>query len=143
MLIDQLSIFIENRQGRLEEITKLLAGGGIDIRALSIADTTDFGILRLIVNQPEDAKRILAENGVTVSITKVLGIALPDQPGGLNRAVGVLSKAGIVIEYMYAFLNPKKDAAFVIIRVGDNEKAIEVLMDGGIDFVSADDIERL
>ncbi len=132
MNIEQLSIFIENRPGRMAEITGLLAKNQIDIRALSIADTTDYGILRLIVNDPAKAQLVLKEEGVTVSITKVIAIAIPDSPGGLHQAVEVLDKAGIEIEYMYAFLNPRKDTAFVIIRVENNEKAIDALTAGGI-----------
>lgn len=143
MLIDQLSVFIENSQGRMAQITKLLAEGGIDIRALSIADTADFGILRLIVNRPSEAREILARSNITVSITKVLAVALPDVPGGLHKAVQVLADAGIIIEYMYAFLNPKKDTAFVIIRVENNEYAAQVLKSGGIEFMSEEDIYQM
>ncbi len=141
MLIDQISVFIENRQGRMAEITKILAEGDIDIRALSIADTTDYGILRLIVNDPAKAKEILSSHNVTASLTKVLAIAIDDRPGGLNTAVATLSDAGIEIEYMYAFLNPKKGTAFVIIRVGDNDRAIEVLKAGGIKFMDQNDLQ--
>ena len=141
MFIDQISIFIENRQGRMAEITKLLADGNIDIRALSIADTTDYGILRLIVNNPEKATELLKENHVTASITKVLAIAIDDKPGGLNKAITILSNQGVDVEYMYAFLNPRKDTAFVILRVADNDKAIEVLKNGGIELMSNADIQ--
>ena len=141
MFIDQISIFIENRQGRMAEITKLLADGDIDIRALSIADTTDYGILRLIVNNPEKATKLLKENHVTATITKVLAIAIDDKPGGLNKAITILSEKGVDVEYMYAFLNPRKDTAFVILRVADNEKAIEILKDGGIELMSNEDIQ--
>ena len=141
MFIDQISIFIENRQGRMAEITKLLADGGIDIRALSIADTTDYGILRLIVNNPEKATELLKENHVTATITKVLAIAIDDKPGGLNKAITILSEKGVDVEYMYAFLNPRKDTAFVILRVADNEKAVAILKDGGIELMSNADIQ--
>lgn len=143
MLIEQLSIFIENRHGRMAAITELLASNNIDIRALSIADTTDYGILRLIVNRPEEALKVLKADGITVSITKVIAIAIPDSPGGLSMAIKVLSEAGIEIEYMYAFLNPKKDTAFVIIRVEDNEKAIKTLSDGGIAMMKNSEICEL
>ena len=141
MLIDQISIFIENTQGRMAEITKLLADGGIDIKALSIADTTDYGILRLIVNDPKKATELLSENHVTASITKVLAIAIDNHPGGLNKAISTLSKGNVDVEYMYAFVTEKKETAFVIIRVEDNEKAIKILQDGGIKLMQNSDLQ--
>ena len=141
MLINQLSIFIENRKGRLEEITRILGENDIDIRALSIADTTDYGILRLIVNDSSKAEQVLSKNNITVSITKVLAIAVSNTPGGLHGAIKVLSSNDIEIEYMYAFINPKKDAAFVVIRVEDNDKASEILQDGGISMLQNSDLE--
>jgi len=141
MLIDQISIFIENRQGRMAGITKLLADGNIDIRALSIADTTDYGILRLIVNDPEKATKLLKENHVMASITKVLAIAIDDKPGGLNKAIEILSSKNVDVEYMYAFVNPRKDTAFVILRVSDNDKAIEILKQGNVELMSNEDIQ--
>lgn len=140
MIIKQLSIFVENKQGRMAEITRLLADNQIDIRALSIADTTDYGILRLIVNKPERAMEALKKEGMTVSLTNVIAIAVPDCPGGLNKAVEVLSAEGIGIEYMYAFLNPKRETAFVILRVEDNEKAIQVLLEGGISLMRSEEL---
>jgi len=140
MLINQLSIFIENKPGRLSEITETLCKHKIDIRALSIADTTDYGILRLIVNKPEEALKALKEEKITVSLTHVIAIAIPDVTGGLNKAVKVLSSKGIAIEYMYAFLNPKSQTACVILRVEDNEKAIASLQDGGIQIMKSDQV---
>lgn len=140
MLIKQLSIFIENKPGRLSEITETLYKNQIDIRALSIADTTDYGILRLIVNKPEEALNALKEEGMTVSLTNVIAIAIPDVAGGLDKAVKVLAAAGIAIEYMYAFLNPKSETAFVILRVEDNEKAIASLQAGGIEIMRSEEV---
>jgi len=140
MLIKQLSIFIENKPGRMSEITETLCKNHIDIRALSIADTTDYGILRLIVNKPEEALKSLKEEGITVSLTNVIAIAIPDVTGGLDKAVKVLSSNGIAIEYMYAFLNPKSRTACVIIRVEDNDKAIASLQAGGIEIMKSEQV---
>ena len=140
MLIKQLSVFIENKPGRLSEITETLCKNSIDIRALSIADTTDYGILRLIVNKPEEALEALRQEGITVSLTNVIAIAIPDVTGGLDKAVKVLSSQGIEIEYMYAFLNPKSQSAFVILRVEDNEKAIASLEAVGIEILKSEDV---
>lgn len=143
MLIEQLSIFVENKQGRMAEITGILAENQVDIRALSIADTTDYGILRLIVNRPDTALAALKKEGITVSLTNVIAIAIPDSPGGLHTAVQVLSDEGIGIEYMYAFLNPKEDTAFVILRVENNEAAVRALQAGGVTLMDSKDIYDL
>jgi len=132
MIIKQLSIFLENKSGRLGEVTVSLAKNNIDIRALSIADTSDYGILRLIVDDPDKAETALKTEGLTVTLTEVIAIAVPPQPGGLSVAVKVLSDADIDIEYMYAFVNTQGDAAFVIMRVEDNAKAVKVLTENGV-----------
>lgn len=132
MLIKQLSVFVENRTGRLSEITEILAKHNIDIRAFSIADTADYGILRLIVNQPEKAVEALKASSITVSLTNVIAVEIPDKPGGLYRAIGILTDADVSIEYMYAFVSPRDGMAYVILRVEDYEKASEVLTEKGI-----------
>ncbi len=132
MVLKQLSVFVENRQGRLWEVTNTLAAHGIDIRALSIADTTDFGILRLIVSRPAQAEQVLREQGFTVSQTDVLGIGIQDQPGGLSSALLVLKEAGIEVEYMYAFISKADETAFVILRVEPIERAAEILARNGV-----------
>ncbi len=136
MLMKQISVFVENKQGRLADITKILADNQIDIRALSIADTTDYGILRLIVNHPEKAIDILKDAGMTVSITNVLAVGIPDQPGGFANAISVLSDAGMGVEYAYAFITPADGQAYVILRVDDNERASSILQAGGINLLS-------
>lgn len=136
MLMKQISVFVENKQGRLADITKILADNQIDIRALSIADTTDYGILRLIVNHPEKAIEILKDAGMTVSITNVLAVGIPDQPGGFANAISVLSDAGMGVEYAYAFITPADGQAYVILRVDDNERASSILQAGGINLLS-------
>ena len=105
MFIKQLSLFVENKSGRLAEITSIIAGAGIDIRALSIADTTNFGILRIIVDKPDEAERILREAGLTVSLTNVIAIGIPDVPGGFAHAMKALSDAEISVEYMLSLIH--------------------------------------
>ena len=141
--LKQLSVFVENKTGRLVEITGALAKSGVDIRALSIADTTDYGILRLIVNDPEKALESLKQSGMTVSLTTVIAVEIPDTPGALNNVVAILSENGISIEYMYAFLNPTKSSACVILRVEDNLKAAEVLNDSGISLVDSEKLYEI
>lgn len=140
MVIKQLSIFVENQPGRLAEITNALCQKDIDIRALSIADTTNFGILRLIVNHPARAESILKEQGFTVSQTDVIGVGVTDEPGGLARALNVLNEAQIGVEYMYAFVSKAEKTAYVILRVENNAQAIEVLEDNGIKVLSHEEI---
>jgi len=140
MSIKQLSIFVENKPGRLASITDLLAENGVDIRALSIADTTDYGILRLIVSDPEKAESSLKNAHMTVSITNVLAVGIPDIPGGFAKAIKVLSDEGIGVEYAYAFITPKAGKAYVIMRVEDNEKAAGILENAGIETISQEEI---
>ncbi|MBC8571129.1 ACT domain-containing protein [Zongyangia hominis] len=140
MVVKQLSVFIENKSGRLVQITEILGKNKIDIRAVSIADTTSFGILRLIVDDPDRAKSVLREAGFTVSITEVIAIAIEDEPGGLSKALRVLSNAQIGVEYMYAFLSKEDKTAYVILRVEDNDEAARVLQAAGIKCLSSEDI---
>jgi hypothetical protein len=140
MTIDQLSIFVENGPGRLVKITDLLAGAGIDLHAMSIADTKDFGILRVIVNDPLRAGEVLRNAGCVFSLTKVLAVAIDDKPGGLSRILGILAEADISIEYLYAFITRKKDDAYVIFRVEDNYRAAAVFTEHGVRTVGADEL---
>lgn len=140
MLIEQISIFVENKPGRLAEITEVLHKNAIDIRAMSIADTRDFGILRLIVNKPTLAEAALKEAGYTVSLTKVIAIGVADEPGGLASAMKVLFENGISVEYMYAFISQVKGTAYVIMRVEDNEKAMTALKAGGLTVLLDSDV---
>lgn len=143
MLIKQISIFIENKSGRLADITKLFGEKGVNILALSIADTTDFGILRLIVSNPEVAEKTVVEYGLTAKATDVIGISIPHVPGGLAGALSVLNDNGVGIEYMYAFVTRSEDDAMVILKVADNFGAIKVLSEAGIRILSKDDIALL
>jgi hypothetical protein len=127
MKVEQLSIFIENKSGRLAEITKLLGDEGINIRALSLADTSDFGILRLIVNDVEKAKLVLKEKGFTVSKTEVIAVEVPDRPGGLAAILQTLDVEETNVEYMYAFVERCGGNAVIIFRFDETDKAIATL----------------
>lgn len=140
MIIKQISVFVENKRGRLAEITKVLEKNNIDIRALSIADTKDFGILRLIVNNPDQAEKVLKDEGFTVSLTKVIAIGIDDKPGGLASAMDVLYQNQISVEYMYAFISRTEETAYVILRVEDNEKALEILEANNFDIMRSSSI---
>jgi hypothetical protein len=135
MKVEQISIFIENKSGRLAEITRILGNADINIRALSLADTTDFGILRMIVNNVEDAKAVLKEKGFTVSKTEVVAIEVPDRPGGLAAILQTLDREQINVEYMYAFVERCGDNAVMIFRFDETEKAIEVLKKGNFNIL--------
>ena len=135
MTLYQLSVFIENKSGRLSEIISILAESGVDIRALSIADTTDFGILRLIVNDVDLAVKVLGENDMAVSKTEVIGIKLQDEAGSLAKVLSVLTKNGVDVEYSYAFITHSKTNACVVVRVENNAEAIRVLKENNFDLV--------
>ncbi|MBE6529508.1 MAG: hypothetical protein E7680_02755 [Ruminococcaceae bacterium] len=140
MAIQQLTVFLENKQGKLAEITRLLAKNGIDLRALSIADTAEFGILRLIVSNTEKAKQILAADGTLVQITEVVGVRLSDRPGELADVLSALDEKQINVEYLYAFLTRSENSAYVVLRVADNAAAEETLKKSGFRLVGAEDI---
>lgn len=140
MKVKQISIFIENKSGRLAEVTKILGDNSINIRALSIADTTDFGVLRLIVNNPEKASRTLKQDGFTVSETEVIAVQVPDQPGGLAGILNLLENNSINIEYMYAFVGKSGTDAVVVFRVENIDRAIILLQEKGITLLSGKDI---
>ena len=132
MLIKQISVFVENKEGRLAEITETIAKAGVDIRALSIADTTDFGILRLIVDKPHETEKVLRDSGFTVSVTSVIAVGIDDVPGGFAKPMRVLANAHIDVEYMYAFISRDTKKAYVILRVNDNATASKALEEAGI-----------
>jgi hypothetical protein len=131
MKVEQISVFIENKSGRLAEVTRILGDAGINIRALSLADTSDFGILRLIVNDREKAKAVLKENGFTVSKTEVVAVEVPDRPGGLSQILQTLDNHSINVEYMYAFVERCGENAVIIFRFDETEKAIQALQAKG------------
>jgi hypothetical protein len=140
MHAEQISIFLENKAGRLSEVTRIFEEGRINIRALSLADTSDFGILRLIVNDNEKAKRLLKENGFTVRITEVVAVEVPDKPGGLHRILTALAKAGVNVEYMYAFVRQSGQNAVLIFRFDNTAAAAEVLRREGVQVIDGQDL---
>ena len=127
MTVKQLSVFLENKPGRLAELTKALRQNGIDMRAMSIADAPDFGIARVIVDDPYEAACVLKDAGYVLSVTPVLAVAIPDEAGSLYEILRVLGENEINLEYTYAFPTAKKGQALMIFRVENNEKAIETL----------------
>ena len=132
MKVEQISIFLENKPGGLEEVTRILKDAQINIRTLSLADTTDFGILRLIVNDVDTASRVLKENGLRFSRTTVVAVEVPGRPGGLHSILEVLSKNCINVEYLYAFVERSGENAVIIFRFDAPDKAIEVLKKNGL-----------
>ncbi|NLW91571.1 MAG: ACT domain-containing protein [Syntrophomonadaceae bacterium] len=139
----QISIFLENKAGRLAHVTRVLGDAGINIRALSIADTSDFGILRVIVNDPDKAYRILREAEFTVSETEVIAVQVPDSPGGLASILEQMSEENLNIEYLYAFIGSSGSDALVIFKVEDIEKARDSFKERGIKFLEEQDLYRL
>jgi len=142
MMIKQISIFLENKSGRLTDVTNTLGENDIDLIALSISDTTDFGILRVIVNNPDKAEEVLKSSGFTVNTTEVIAISVIDRPGSLSNALTVLSNESIGIEYMYA-VGKDTNGAVVILRVEDAEKAIDILSNQQITVLNSDRVYNL
>ena len=143
MAIKQLSIFVENREGTLVTVTDAIAKAGVDIRAMSVADTNDFGIFRLIVTDVDKAKKALDEANAFVSITEVVGVAVQDEPGALAKVVKILADHNINIEYMYAFITVSKQVAYVVLRVAENDEAERILTENGIKLVTEEDMSKL
>jgi hypothetical protein len=141
--VNQISVFLENKSGRLADVTRTLADNSINIRALSIADTIDYGLLRLIVNDPERATDILTDAGFTVARTEVLAIEIPDRPGGLAGIIDILSAKGLNIEYMYAFVGRSGEHAIVIFRIERVDEAIEALQEGGARILAGEELHAL
>lgn len=131
MKIKQLTVFVENRTGYLSEITELLGKNGVDMKALSIADTKDFGILRLIVNDNEKALRVLSDSGVIGKLTDVIGVKISDNPGSLSEVLCALAEKDVNVEYLYAFLSGAKDGANVVLKATDNDRAEKILSEKG------------
>lgn len=131
MIIEQISIFVENKPGRLAEITETIAKNNINIRALSVADTTNFGILRIIVDNPKEVERVLKASGLTVSITSVITACIHNRPGGLAEVLSLLADNNIAIEYMYAFIAKSENEAYVVMRIEDEEAAVKLLKANG------------
>jgi hypothetical protein len=143
MRVEQIAIFLENKSGRLAEITALLAENDINIRALSVADTADFGILRLIVDKVDHAKTVLKENGFTVGGTTVIAVKVQDKTGGLASVLKIIDGQDLNVEYMYSIVNKLYDGAILIMRFDEVDKAIQVLQDNGVTILTGEQIYSL
>lgn len=142
-MVKQISIFLENKCGRMIHVSQVLGRAGINIRALSIADTSDFGILRLIVDQPDKACDILRDKGFMASVTEVIAVEVPDEPGGLARVLSPLEAAGINIEYLYAFVQKRTEDALILMRVENIPAALQALQEKGITVIGSERIYAL
>jgi hypothetical protein len=143
MNVEQISIFLENKSGRLAEVTSVLSEAGINIRALYLADTADFGILRLIVNDTEKSRQVLKDHGFTVEKTKVVAIEVPDRPGGLSNILNTIKEEGINVEYMYAFVEKSGENAIVIFRFDELERSIDILRQAGVRIMGGEELSAL
>ena len=143
MSLKQLTVFVENKQGALVDITETLATNEVNLRALSIADTQDFGLLRLIVSDNDVASSALMEKGYVLKITEVVGVKIGDQPGKLSKALSVLAQAGINVEYLYAFMARTERHAYVVLRPTDNAAAEKALEDAGFHLITDGDVSKL
>lgn len=143
MLVKQVSIFVENKEGKIAQVLNILAKENINISALSLADTTNFGILRLIVDDPKKAKNILQEKDIIVKVNEVLTVGIDDRPGGLAYVLDVLAKANVAIEYMYAFTGHNKEYATVVFKTNDIDKAYDCLKIKDIPLISMEDINQI
>lgn len=143
MTVKQISVFLENRPGALAEFTKILEKSNIDLRALSLAESEDFGIVRVIVDDPFAAIQILKDEGYVCSVTKVIAVEIEDKPGALVKMLNILGDNKVNLEYSYAFLAKKANSAFMILRVADNDVATKVLTQNGIKPICQDEMEAL
>lgn len=143
MKLEQTSVFLENRKGRLWKALSILRDAQINIRALSIADTSEFGILRMIVPEPDKARQVLEDNNFVVKTNDVIGVEIPDEPGGLDGILEILTKADINVEYLYAFVEKKMDQAIVVLRTDDITEGIKALKDGGATLLDSKEVYGL
>ncbi len=142
-MIKQISIFVTNKPGQIVKISDALSKENINIRAMCVADTQDFGIIRLIVSDPQKAKEAISSNKCIVRITNVVGIKIPDKPGSTKQSLELLSINGINIDYMYAFVTRSKDYAYFVMRVEDPESAEKILEESGVELITQEEIENL
>ena len=143
MRVEQISVFLENRTGRLAEVASILSQAGINIRALTVADTSDFGLLRMIVSDTEKARRVLKENGFTIGKHDVVAVEVVDQPGGLYHILDLLSRVRVNVEYMYAFVRNSGDNAIMIFRFDNTDKAIQALTENNIKMIEGKSVYSL
>ena len=140
MTIHQISVFLENRAGQLAEITGILAQKGIDLRAINIAETSDYGVLRLIADKPQEAATTLLEHGFILSMTPVVAVSVPDAPGGLAKVLDVLAKADIDVEYMYSVFGQVNGLAHMVFRVTDTDRLLSALKSNGVEPISSENL---
>lgn len=143
MELKQISVFLENRKGRLQKALQILAQAKINIRTLSIADTSEFGILRMIVPDIDEAKKILEDNNFVVKVNDVIAVGVPDEPGGLEKILGILNDADINVEYLYAFAEKKVEQAIVVLRTENIGEGIRALKEGGATVLSSEEVYEL
>ena len=143
MAIKQLTVFVQNKKGTVVSVTDILSKSNVNLRALSIAETQDFGILRLIVNDEKTAEKVLTENGYLIKVIDVVGVKISDEPGKLTEALDVLDKADINVEYLYAFMARTEKHAYVVLRVEDNTVAEAALTGAGFKMITEADINKL
>ena len=143
MAVKQLSVFVENKPGRLSEIISAIGDNGLDIRGMSLSDTTNFGILRIIVDDPEKGEKALTDAGMTASVTEVIAVGIADRPGGLSEVLKLLNSENISVEYVYAFISREIKTAYVIIRVDDNDRAEKILREKGVSVLTDKDIRSM
>ena len=143
MAIKQITVFVQNKKGTVVSITDILAKNNINLRALSIAETQEFGILRLIANDEKGAERVLKENGYLIKVVDVVGVKISDEPGKLTAALDVLDKANINVEYLYAFMARTEKHAYVVLRVEEKEEAESALTSAGFKMITDSDIQKL
>ena len=143
MKVEQISVFLENKAGRLAEVTRILGEAGVNIRALSLADTTDFGILRLVADDTEKAQQVLKDNGFTVGVTEVIAVAAEDKPGGMDKILQVTSKAALNIEYMYAFTQKSGESGILLFKFDDPAKALAAFNAAGFKILSGEEVHSM
>ena len=143
MRAEQLSIFLENKAGSIAEVTAILRDAGVNIRALSLADTTDFGVLRMIVNNVNKAEQALKTEGFTVGKTNIIAVNIDDSPGGLNKILDPIYAQDINVEYMYSFANPKQYNAVMVFRFDDTDKAIRILQENSLEIIKGEKVYNL
>lgn len=141
MLVKQMSVFVENTTGRLSDLTRILAENDVDLKACTIADTVDFGILRCIVADPEFATNVLKEHGFTASITEVVAVRLEDKPGGFHKVLQILAEAQIGVDYIYSIIKSDEGEAVIMIKVAEPEKAVKILTEKGVGLFGMDDLK--
>lgn len=143
MRVEQISIFLENKAGRLAEVTAILSEAGVNIRALSVADTSDFGVLRLIVDNNEKAEKVLKDNGFSVGKTNVVAVEVEDRPGGLHRILEILNGAGLNVEYMYSLVTRRNGNAVMVFRFDNTDEAIKLLTEKGLTVINGSKVHEM